>query len=133
MGVKREGSLSYHREIRIMATVHSVAKQIVHDAIDMDYVKDCGFEYVHSVYNSEVGNHKGFSSKACHDYLQGLPGVCEVPFMNYKILEILESNGITRNTDDGQHALIEKYWAACGYHFHQLITREMLHCVPFKK
>ena len=116
-----------------MATVHSVAKQIVHESIDMEYVKDCGKEFVAAVYNSEYGQRGGVSSKACHDYLQGLPSVCGVPFMNHEILTILEKNGITRKTDDGKYALVEQYWVACGYHFYQLITREMLHGVPFTK
>lgn len=115
-----------------MATVHSVAKQVVHEAIDMEYVKDCNTEFVSSVYKSEYG-YRGVNSKACHDYLQGLPSLCEVPFMNHEILTLLESHGIVRQTDDGKHALIEQYWVACGYHFYQLISREMLHGEPFKK
>lgn len=114
-----------------MATVHSVAKSVVHVNIDMEYVDECGYKSVAEVYNAEYG-HNGITSKACHDYLQGLPSVCTVPFENYKILQLLEAYGITRKTDNGKSALIEQYWQACGYHFYQLVTREMLHGVPFK-
>ncbi len=99
-----------------MTTINQVAKQIVEAAIDMDYVADCGFKTVGEVYKAEFAHNHHLTANPtnCKDYLQGLPSVCEVPFYNSDILELLEKNGITRKSADAQYTLIEQYWYACG-------------------
>lgn len=116
-----------------MATVHSVAKATVHASINMEYIEECEVQNVTGVYMLEYGYRGVVSSKACCDYLQGLPSFCSVPFMNYDILKLLEANGITRETEDGRYSLIEQYWVACGYHFYQILERERVTGQNFSK
>lgn len=77
---------------------------------------------VRQVYDSEYG-YNGVSPQACKDYLQGLPSVCTIPFENHKILELLESEGFTKPTENGRYGLIEKYWKEAGNQFYKLIKR----------
>lgn len=101
-----------------MTTINQICKQIVTDAIDHDYLLECGS--LSNVYQSEYG-YNGVSPRACRDYLQGLPSVCTVPFANSEILELLEAQGISRKSEDGQANLIEKYWQECGKQFYLMI------------
>lgn len=64
-----------------MTTVYSVARKVIQDSIDMEYVKECGYKTVAEVYHSEFGNYRSLSVKACKEYLQGLPSVCSVPLL----------------------------------------------------
>ena len=88
-----------------MTTINDVAKKVVAAAIDMDYVTECGFTTVAQVYNAEYG-WAGLSPVKCKDYLQGLPSVCEVPYWNNEVLELLEKEGITRKTESARYTLI---------------------------
>ena len=105
-----------------MTTVNEVAIEVVKQAIDLDYVKECGFKTVGETFQKEYG-HTGLSDKSCREYLQGLPSVCSVPFYNSDILNLLESKGISRVSSDAQFTLIEQYWTACGHQLHLLIQR----------
>lgn len=105
-----------------MTTISQVAKQIVADSIDMDYVTECGHTAVAQVYQAEYG-YNGVTPQACKDYLQGLPSVCTVPFYNNEIIELLEKNGITRTTDSARYTLVEKYWVACGCALYAIVKR----------
>lgn len=106
-----------------MTTINQICKAIVTDAIDHDYLFDCGAT-LSDVYKSEYG-YNGVSAKACEQYLRGLPSVCEIPFYDWQILEILEEAGITVGVQEdciqGQYDLIEAYWLACGNAFYNLI------------
>lgn len=105
-----------------MTTISEVAKKVVADSINMEYVKECGHTTVAQVYNAEFG-WRELTPQACKDYLQGLPSVCEVPFWNNEILEILAKNGITRKTDSAQSTLIDQYWVACGCELYKIVKR----------
>lgn len=102
-----------------MTTLAQACKAIVTDAIDHDYLLECGS--LHTVYQSEYGNWNGASPKACKDYLQGLPSVCTVPFWNDEILELLAAQGISRKSEAAKDKLIEDYWLACGYQFWKMV------------
>lgn len=104
-------------------TVAQVCKQVVLNSIDRDYIKECGHTTVSAVYKAEYG-YNGLSDKSCHDYLQGLPSVCTVPFYNGEILELMEKNGITRKSENARYGLIEKYWRECGKALHKIIREE---------
>lgn len=101
-----------------MTTLAKACKAIVTDAIDHDYLLECGS--LINVYRSEYG-YNGVSPKACMSYLQGLPSVCTIPFYNGEILGLLAKHGIERKTEDGQYTLIEKYWQECGKAFYNLV------------
>lgn len=101
-----------------MTTINQVCKAIVVDAIDQDYLLECGS--LSNVYQAEYG-YNGVSPKACKDYLQGLPSVCTVPFWNGEILELLAKAGITRKTEAAKEKMINDYWLACGNAFYNLI------------
>lgn len=101
-----------------MTTISQVCKAIVTDAIDHDYLLECGS--LSNVYQAEYG-YNGTSLKACKDYLQGLPSVCTVPFWNGEILELLAVAGITRKSEAAKEKLINDYWLACGNAFYNLI------------
>lgn len=104
-----------------MNTLAKVCKQIVTDAIDHDYLLECGGS-LRQIYKSEFGNWNGKTPSKCKDYLQGLPTVCTVPFYNGEILEILKDNGISiPEDDDKSHDLIEAYWMECGKQFWLMI------------
>lgn len=103
-----------------MTTINEVAKKVVAAAIDMDYVTECGHTTVAQVYNSEYG-WAGLTPTTCKNYLQGLPSVCEVPYWNNEILDLLSVNGITRKTEDGNSKLIEDYWYACGNQLYLIV------------
>ncbi len=102
-----------------MTTLSQACKAIVTNAIDQDYLEECGT--LEGIYHAEYGSFNGSSPKACKDYLQGLPSVCTVPFYNGKILELLAAQGITRKTEQGNDNLIEAYWIECGNQFYKLI------------
>ena len=102
-----------------MTTLAQACKAIVTDAIDHDYLLECGT--LASIYNAEYGSYNGVSPKACKDYLQGLPSVCTVPFYNGEILELLALLGISRKSEAAKDKLIEDYWLACGYQFWKLV------------
>jgi len=104
---------------RLASTLAQACKAIVTDAIDHDYLAECGT--LASIYNAEYGSYNGVSPKACKDYLQGLPSVCTVPFWNDEILELLAAQGISRKSEAAKDKLIEDYWLACGYQFYQLV------------
>ena len=101
-----------------MTTILQACKQIVKDSIDLDYLQEYGS--ISAVYNNEYGNHNGLSTKACRDYLQGLPSVCTVPFYNGEILELLAKHGITRKSESAQSKLIDDYWLNCGHAFYMM-------------
>lgn len=101
-----------------MTTINQVCKAIVTDAIDHDYLLECGS--LSNVYRSEYG-YNGLSPKACMDYLQGLPSVCTVPFWNGEILELLAAQGISRKSEAAQAKLIDDYWYACGNALYNLV------------
>lgn len=103
-----------------MATVASVTKDVVKQAVDKDYIAECGLSTLGAVFNVEYG-HNGLSDKACTDYLMGLANVCPIPFQNAEILELLYSRGVDRVAERGEARLIEQYWHACGAHLHKLI------------
>lgn len=102
-----------------MTTLAQACKAIVTDAIDHDYMAECGT--LASIYNAEYGSYNGTTPKACKDYLQGLPSVCTVPFYNGEILELLAAQGISRKSEAAKDKLIEDYWLACGYQFWKLV------------
>ena len=104
-----------------MTTILQACKQIVKDSIDHDYLLECG-ETLSDVYKSEYG-YNGVSSKACMNYLQGLPSVCTVPFYNSEILELLAKYGITRKSESAQSKLIDDYWLNCGHAFYMMARR----------
>lgn len=102
-----------------MTTINQICKAIVTDAIDHDYLLECGS--LSNVYRSEYG-YNGVSPKACKDYLQGLPSVCTVPFYNGEIYELLSKAGIDIPEDDDKaYDLIEAYWQECGKAFYNLV------------
>ena len=101
-----------------MTTISQVCKAIVTDAIDHDYLLECGS--LSNVYQAEYG-YSGTSPKACEQYLRGLPTVCTVPFWNGEILELLAKAGITRKSEAAKEKLINDYWLACGNAFYNLI------------
>jgi len=101
-----------------MTTLAQAVKVIVQNSLDQDYLDECGS--LQEIYQAEYG-YNGTSPKACMDYLQGLPSVCTIPFYNAEILELLSKEGIVRKTEDGQAALIEKYWQEAGYQFYKLV------------
>ena len=94
-----------------------VVKDIVIQNIDLS---ECEGQSLRDVYNAEYG-YNGATPQACKDYLQGLPSVCTIPFENYKILELLEAEGFTKQTEKGRYGLIEKYWKEAGNQFYHLI------------
>ena len=104
-----------------MTTILQACKQVVADSIDQDYLHEYGS--LSDVYNSEYGKHNGLSTKACRDYLQGLPSVCTVPFYNGEILELLAKYGITRKSESAQAKLIDDYWLNCGHAFYMMVRR----------
>ena len=105
-----------------MTTLAQACKAIVTDAIDHDYLLECGqLRSVKQVYNAEYGSYNGTTPKACKDYLQGLPSVCTVPFWNDEILELLAAQGISRKSEAVKDKLIEDYWLACGNQFWKLV------------
>lgn len=105
-----------------MNTLTKVCKQIVTDAIDHDYLMECGVVLSHA-FMSEYGKWHGKTPRACRDYLQALPSVCTVPFYNGEILEILEKHGIdVPQDDDGQSDMIDAYWLECGKQFWLMIA-----------
>ena len=101
-----------------MTTLAQACKAIVTDAIDHDYLLECG--NLSNVYQAEYG-YNGVSPRACRDYLQGLPSVCTVPFYNGEILELLAKHGIVRKSEAAQSKLIDDYWYACGNAFYMLV------------
>lgn len=101
-----------------MTTINQVCKQIVTDAIDHDYLLECGS--LSNVYQSEYG-YNGVSPRACRDYLQGLPSVCTVPFYNGEILELLANHDIVRKSEVAKENLIDDYWLACGNALYNMI------------
>ena len=101
-----------------MTTILQACKQIVKDSIDHDYLHEYGS--ISAVYNREYG-YNGVSSKACMNYLQGLPSVCTVPFYSGEVLELLAKHGITRKSEAAQAKLIDEYWANCGHAFYLMI------------
>ena len=101
-----------------MTTLAQACKAIVTDAIDPDYLLECGS--LSNVYRSEYG-YNGVSPRACRDYLQGLPSVCTVPFYNGEILELLAKHGISRKSEAAKEKLINDYWLACGNVFYNLV------------
>lgn len=101
-----------------MTTINQICKAIVTNAIDHDYLLECGS--LSNVYQAEYG-YNGTSPKACKDYLQGLPSVCTVPFWNGEILELLAKAGITRKSEAAKEKLIDDYWLACGNVFYNLV------------
>ena len=103
-----------------MTTLAQAVAEIVKSHIDEQYILDCGFTNLSQVYQAEYG-YNGKSPKACMDYLQGLPGVCTIPFYNSEILEILEANGITRKSEQAKANLIDLYWQTAGQVFYKLI------------
>lgn len=104
-----------------MTTINQVCKQIVTDAIDHEYLMECG-AVLSDVYMSEYGNWNGKTPGKCMDYLQGLPTVCTVPFDNYEILSILgDEIGVDFNDDDKCQEAIESYWLECGNAFYNMI------------
>lgn len=105
-----------------MNTLAKVCKQIVTDAIDHDYLMECG-AVLSDVFMSEYGNWNGKTPRKCKDYLQGLPSVCTVPFYNGEILEILGKNGIYTPIHETMiDELIEKYWLGCGKQFWLMLS-----------
>lgn len=102
-----------------MTTLAQACKAIVTDAIDHDYLAECGT--LASIYSSEYGSYSGVSPKACKDYLQGLPSVCTIPFYNGDILSSLEGYGIMRKNTNSHERLIAAYWNECGYQFYKLV------------
>lgn len=105
-----------------MNTLAKVCKQIVTDAIDHDYLMECG-AVLSDVYMSEYGNWNGKTPRKCKDYLQGLPSVCTVPFWNNEILEILGKNGIEIPEDaEKAYDLVEAYWLECGKQFWLMVS-----------
>ncbi|MNQ55071.1 hypothetical protein D3C85_691530 [compost metagenome] len=98
-----------------MTSMSKVVKAVILNAIDHDYIAECGGT-LEAVYNSEYG-YNGLSPKSCMDYLQGLPSVCTIPFYNGEILELLKAQGIERKTEKGQDTLIQKYWEQAGQAF----------------
>ena len=101
-----------------MTTILQACKQIVKDSIDHEYLLEYGS--LSDVYNREYGKHNGLSTRACRDYLQGLPSVCTVPFYNGEILELLAKHGITRKSEAAQSKLIDDYWLNCGHAFYMM-------------
>lgn len=103
-------------------TIAQVAKKVVEESIDYDYIMDFeqekGPACLRDVYDSEYG-YNGSSPKACMDYLQGLPSVCTVPFSNFEILALLEECELVKLFP--KEDVIEKYWQECGNAFYQLI------------
>lgn len=113
------------KQANAATTLAKACKSIVLRSLDLDYIAqnwtpELGYKTLASIYQTEYG-YNGVSPKACMEYLQGLPSVCTVPFTNSDILELLEAQGISRKTEDGQCALIEKYWQECGKQFYLLI------------
>jgi hypothetical protein len=105
-----------------MTTLAQAVKVIVQNSIDQEFFGSLPYTIpaLREVYQAEYG-YNGTSPKACMDYLQGLPSVCTIPFYNAEILELLAAQGISRKTEDGQAALIEKYWQEAGYQFYMLV------------
>ena len=107
------------KQANTTTTLAQVCKAIITDAIDHDYLLECGS--LSNVFRSEYA-YNFVSPKACMDYLQGLPSVCTVPFYNGRILDTLEKAGIDiPEDDDGQHDMIEAYWLECGKAFYNLV------------
>ena len=103
-----------------MTTIYQVAKKVVAESIDHDYIQDCG-KSLGELYRGEYGRWHGTTAKACRSYLQGLPTACTVPFWDDEILDLLAKEGITRETESGRFNLIEQYWDAVGYQFYKLV------------
>lgn len=101
-----------------MTTINQICKAIVTDAIDHDYLLECGS--LSNVYRNEYG-YNGVSPKACRDYLQGLPSACTIPFRDGIILELLAEAGITRKSEAAKERLINEYWLACGYALYNMV------------
>lgn len=106
-----------------MKAFQTIAKEIVAANIDMDYVKECGYTKVSEVYQAEHG-YAGLNANACRSYLQGLPGVCTVPFWNNEILDLLAAEGWKSDSEDEQTGLIDRYWLAVGNQFCKFIQKE---------
>lgn len=109
-----------------MTTLAQAVQTIVENSVDQDYLDECGTPgagaaSLQSVFMSEYGNWNGVSPKSCMDYLQGLPTVCTIPFYNSEILELLESQGITRKSEDAKSNLIDMYWKTAGQVLYKMI------------
>ena len=53
-------------------------------------------------------------------YLQGLPTILNVPFMNYEILENAKEYGFILDTEQKEDDFLEKYWFNCASAFFTL-------------
>lgn len=79
-----------------------------------------------SEYGWNIVNPRGKSlSQICTDYLQGLPSVCTVPFMDYEILQILEKAGAFIPEDDTYKA-VSAYWKGVGEAMAELIGGDLV-------
>jgi len=74
---------------------------------------------IRSIYHAEYGSWNGCTIVDCMNYLQGLPSVCTIPFMNHEIYELL---GIDPDSDPDGKA-IEKYWYNAGKAFKKVIHK----------
>ena len=101
-----------------MNKLQKLVRQIVISSIDLS---ERDGQTLAQVYDAEYGYHGLPTPERCRDYLQGLPSVCTVPFMNYEILSILEAEGITKKTEKGQSGLIDLYWLEAGNQLWHLI------------
>ena len=101
-----------------MNKLQKLVRQIVISSIDLS-----GYDgqTLAQVYDAEYGYHGLPTPERCRDYLQGLPSVCTVPFMNADILAILEAEGITKKTEKGRQGLIDLYWLEAGNQLWHLI------------
>ena len=101
-----------------MNKMQKLVRQIVISSIDLSEREG---QTLAQVYAAEYGHHGKPTPERCRDYLQGLPSVCTVPFMNANILTILEAEGITKKTEKGQLGLIDLYWLEAGNQLWHLI------------
>lgn len=87
------------------------------DLTDYNFESDALLTNIKEVYNifkSEYGHEitrQGSEVKAFKEWLQGLPSVLSVPFMNYDILERAETYGTFKLTSTEQEdKYLKTYW-----------------------
>lgn len=101
-----------------MNKLQKLVRQIVISSIDLS---EYDGQTLAEVYDAEYGYYGKPAPERCRDYLQGLPSVCTVPFMNADILATLEAAGITKKTEKGRQGLINLYWLEAGNQLWHLI------------
>jgi hypothetical protein len=78
--------------------------------------------YGHEI--KRIGQYKAFS-----EWLRGLPSVCNIEFMNYKILELAKEWGQDVTTEKQQDKIIYSYWDFITWQYFKLFKNYKIEVV----